>query len=112
MPHGELLDSRRSGAKSFDNGDHLKPEYLKLNPNGVVPTLVHDGAPIIDSSVICEYLDEVFPQRSTTPPDAFGRAQMRAWQRYIEEVPTPATRYAGVGKPALQQYHRFQTNSR
>ena len=45
------------------NGDHLKPEYLELNPNGVVPTLVHDGKVIIDSSVILEYLDEVvFPK--------------------------------------------------
>ena len=54
----------------IESGDHLKPGYLQLNPNGVVPTLVHDGVPIIDSSVICEYLDEVFPQSSTTPPTA------------------------------------------
>ncbi len=82
----------------IESGDHLKPGYLKLNPNGVVPTLVHDGVPIIDSSVICEYLDEVFPQNSTTPPDAFGRAQMRAWLRYIEEVPTPAVRYPSFNR--------------
>ena len=42
-------------------GDQLEPEYLKLNPNGAVPTLIHDGTPIIDSSVIMEYLDDVFP---------------------------------------------------
>ena len=30
-------------------GDQLRPEYLKLNPNGVVPTLIDDGTPIIDS---------------------------------------------------------------
>jgi glutathione S-transferase len=41
--------------------DHLKPEYLKINPNGVVPTLVDDGDIITDSSVICEYLDEKYP---------------------------------------------------
>ena len=41
--------------------EHLTPEYLAINPNGVVPTLVHDDKIIIDSSVICEYLDEVFP---------------------------------------------------
>lgn len=80
------------------SGEHLKPEYLKLNPNGVVPTLVHDGVPIIDSSVICEYLDEVFPQNCTTPPDAMGRAHMRAWLRYIEEVPTPAVRYPSFNR--------------
>ena len=43
-------------------GDQLKPDYLKLNPNGVVPTLDHDGDVIIDSSVIIEYLDEVSPE--------------------------------------------------
>ena len=43
--------------------DHLKAEYLKLNPNGVVPTLTDDDniIIIIDSSVICEYLDEKYP---------------------------------------------------
>ena len=40
-------------------GDQLKPDYLKLNPNGVVPTLDHDGQIVTDSTVILEYLDEV-----------------------------------------------------
>ena len=58
----------------------------------MVPTLVHDGRPVIDSSVICEYLDEVFPEPALAPAGAFGRAQMRAWMRYFEEVPTVAIR--------------------
>ena len=33
----------------------------KLNPNAVVPTMLHDGKVILNSSVMCEYLDEVFP---------------------------------------------------
>ena len=41
--------------------DQLKPEYLKLNPNGVVPTLVDGDDVILESSVICEYLDERYP---------------------------------------------------
>ena len=84
--------------RRIESGENLKPEYLKLNPNGVVPTLVHDGVPIIDSSVICEYLDEIFPQASMTPPTALGRAKMRAWLRYIEEVPTPAVRYPSFNR--------------
>src|SRR5215471_16696108 len=51
-------------------GDQLKPDYLALNPNGVVPTLVHDGAVVIDSSVIIEYLDEVFAQEVNFTPKA------------------------------------------
>src|SRR5215510_6801616 len=63
-------------------GDQLEPDYLALNPNGVVPTLVHDGAVVIDSSVIIEYLDEVAPQpESFTPRDPAGRAAMRATGR-------------------------------
>ena len=53
-------------------GDQLRPEYLKLNPNGVVPTLDHDGAIVIDSTVIIEYLDEIAPDESFTPENAGG----------------------------------------
>ena len=77
---------------NFDRQEHLSEWYLKLNPNGVVPTLVHDDQPVIDSSVICEYLDEVFPEPALAPANALGRAQMRAWMRYFEEVPTVAIR--------------------
>ena len=79
--------------------EHLQDWYLKLNPNGVVPTLLHDDAVIIDSSVIIEYLDEVFPEKSLTPADPVGRAHMRKWLRYFEEVPTPAIRV-----PSFNQY--------
>jgi glutathione S-transferase len=75
------------------NHDHLSDWYLKLNPNGVVPTLVHDGAPIIESSVIVQYLDDVFPEISLSPADPLGRAEMRAWLVFVDQVPTPAVRY-------------------
>src|SRR5512144_1805443 len=69
-------------------GDQLKPEYLAINPNGVVPSLMHDGRAIIDSSVIMEYLDEVFPQpERLVPGDPVERAKMRALMRFIDEVP-------------------------
>jgi glutathione S-transferase len=73
-------------------GDQLKPDYLRLNPNGVVPTLDHDGAIVIDSSVIIEYLDEVAPERSFTPADPVKRARMRALMRFIDEMPAAAVR--------------------
>lgn len=72
--------------------EQLEPEYLKLNPNGVVPTFVHDGEVMIESSAILEYLEEVFPEPPLAPDDAVGRARMRAWMRYIDEVPTVAVR--------------------
>jgi glutathione S-transferase len=72
--------------------EQLEPEYLKLNPNGVVPTFVHDGAVLIESSAILEYLEETFPEPPLAPADAVGRARMRAGMRYIDEVPTVAVR--------------------
>lgn len=76
-------------------GDQLHPDYLKINPNAVVPTLVHDGDAIIDSSVIMEYLEEIVPApegRGLVPENAVERAHMRSLMRYIDEVPTPAIR--------------------
>ena len=74
-------------------GDQLKPDYLKLNPNGVVPTLDHDGSVIIDSCVIIEYLDEVAPHGERfTPADPAKRAAMRALMRFIDEMPAAAVR--------------------
>ena len=72
--------------------EHLTPEYLALNPNGVVPTFIHDSEIVLESSAIVEYLDEIVPEPALSPPDALGRAHMRAWMRYIEEVPTVAVR--------------------
>lgn len=75
------------------SGDQLKPGYLAINPNGVVPAIVHDGDPIIDSSVIMEYLEDVYPDVSPLRPAApKPLANMRAMMRYIDELPTPAVR--------------------
>ena len=87
--------------------EHLQPAYLALNPNGVVPTLVHDGAVIIDSSVICEYLDEVFPETSLSMGDPIGRAHMRKWLRYFEEVPTPAIRVPSFNQYLAKRYENM-----
>src|SRR3979490_2184058 len=68
-------------------GDQLKPDYLALNPNGVVPTLDHDGNAVTDSSVIIEYLDELAPEPERfTPQEPVVRAKMRALMRFIDEM--------------------------
>lgn len=65
--------------------DQQKPEYLKLNPNALVPTLVHDGVVIIESTVINEYLDDAFAGPSLRLPDAVGKARMRLWTKQLDE---------------------------
>ena len=88
-------------------GDQLTPEYKKLNPNGVVPTLVHDGEVIIDSSVIIEYLDEAFPAVPLSPPSPVGRAHMREWMRFFEEVPAPAVRVPAYNRVFLRHFQKM-----
>ena len=53
------------------SGDQLKPEYLKINPNGVVPAIDHDGKIIIDSSVIIEYLEDIDPDLNSLRPKSW-----------------------------------------
>ena len=91
------------------DGDQLKPDYLKLNPNGVVPTLDHDGQIVIDSTVIAEYLDEVAPAASFTPENPVRRARMRALMHFIDEMPAAAVRVPTFNLAFLP---RFQKMSR
>jgi len=71
-------------------GDQFDTEYVKLNPKAVVPTLVHDDKVILESTVICEYLDDVFPEVSLIPDNAYDRAQMRLWTKAVDESLHPA----------------------
>jgi glutathione S-transferase len=88
-------------------GDQLKPDYLKLNPNGVVPTLDHDGAIVIDSTVITEYLDEVEPQASFTPESPVRRARMRALMHFIDEMPAAAVRVPTFNLAFLPSFQKM-----
>jgi glutathione S-transferase len=60
-------------------GDATRPEYLKLNPNGVVPTLIDRGVPLVESTVICEYLEDAYPDTPLRPDDPAQCAAMRVW---------------------------------
>jgi glutathione S-transferase len=66
--------------------ENISPDYLKLNPNGVVPTLVHDGTPIINSFCINEYIEDAFPEPPLRPADLKERARMRYWAWTADEI--------------------------
>lgn len=61
-----------------DGGQQFAADYERLNPQHLVPTLVHNGHAVQQSLVIVEYLEEVFPEPSLLPGDALARAQVRA----------------------------------
>ncbi|HEY5411032.1 MAG TPA: glutathione S-transferase family protein [Caulobacteraceae bacterium] len=64
--------------------EHLKPAYLRINPKGQVPTLVHDGQVMPEGMIANEYIDEAFEGPPLRPADPRERWRMRVWQRYAE----------------------------
>ncbi|MDE0058482.1 MAG: glutathione S-transferase family protein [Defluviicoccus sp.] len=72
-------------------GEQFQDWYLALNPNAVVPTLEDDGRVIVESTVICEYLDETRPDPPLRPADAYHTARMRVWTKRIDERLHPMT---------------------
>jgi glutathione S-transferase len=66
--------------------EHHSAEYLKINPLGVIPTLIHDGRPLHESGTICEYLDESFPDPPLRPTTPYERGVMRNWIRHIDAL--------------------------
>jgi len=79
------------------NGDTHTPEYLRLNPKGVVPTLVDDGAVIVESTVICEYLEEAYPDIPLRPAAPLARAGMRQWTLLPDTALHQACGFVSVG---------------
>ena len=74
---GEELDLRR--------GDQLRPDYLKINPKGLVPALVHDGNVIVESNIILDYLNESFPEPPLLPEAPLDRARIRWWIKRLDD---------------------------
>jgi glutathione S-transferase len=80
---------------------HHTQWYKRLNPSGIVPCLVVDGHPLIESNIINEYLDEAFPSPPLMPDNPFDRHELRRWSKYIDDVCLPA-----VQKPNWTQMMR------
>jgi glutathione S-transferase len=71
-------------------GDLQTPQYLKLNPKGVVPTLVHDGAVLVESAIICLYVDDAFAGAPLRPDRPLDRSRMYLWMKNVDESYFPA----------------------
>jgi len=69
----------KSHVLNLQTGEQFAPTFLQINPSAQVPALLHDGHTIIESNIICEYLDDVFPEPPLRPTDPYERAVMRGW---------------------------------
>lgn len=91
------------------------PAYIAINPNGVVPTLVHRGTPVVESSVICEYLDEAFPETPLRLDDPHARGRMRVWAKWTDEVVIRAFQVANWNRmmgPTARQWSDTEVEKR
>ena len=59
--------------------------FVAINPEGQVPVLDHDGNIITHTTVINEYLEDVFPDVPLRPLNPVGAARMRYWNKFVDE---------------------------
>jgi glutathione S-transferase len=71
-------------------GEQFKPQYLAVNPKGVVPALRHAGRVVVESTLICEYLEDCFPERPLLPDSPWARYRARYWTKAVDEELHPA----------------------
>ncbi len=96
---GHHLDLRRFEQRT--------PQFLALNPAGLVPVVVDSGRGLTESRLINEYLEDAYPAIPLAPADPFGRARMRAWTRYSDDVLTHAIKLPSFAKNIVPELQRM-----
>ena len=84
---GLPFESRVMNLAKFE---HHEDWYKALNPSGIVPALLADGRPLVESNFINEWIDETFPEPRLMPADPFERHDLRVWAKYIDDTCLPA----------------------
>src|SRR6516165_7769695 len=82
---------------SFAKREQYAPEYLALNPEAKVPTLLVDGRPLTEVAAILYYLANRFPAANLFPADDLeAQAHVISWMSFIASTIHPARRVGGV----------------
>ena len=86
--------------------DQHQPDYLKINPDGTIPAMVHGDLVLTESTPMMEYIDEAFEGPPLRPKDPESRWRMRWWMRFFDSYFAPSLSMIGwsvfVG-PAVRQ---------
>ncbi len=101
-------------------GEHISPEYFAINPNGLVPTLIHDGEVWIESADIIVYLDQIQPLPRLTPTDEKQLLRLSEWLTLASTIHVSAVKtYIYASQPGgirrktpaeLERYRSLQSN--
>ena len=78
--------------------DHHKPEYLAINPLGVVPAAVHGELKLYESTAIMEYVDAAFEGPKLRPDEPAARWRMRWWMKFVDEYYAPSVSMGAWGR--------------
>ncbi|MEE8077993.1 MAG: glutathione S-transferase family protein [Pseudomonadales bacterium] len=102
------------------SGEHITPDYFGINPNGLVPTLVHDGDVWIESDDIISYLDDAFPEPRLTPASDTQLVKLSEWMSLASAIHVIAVKtyiYSSGSNinrrktaAELERYRKLQTN--
>jgi len=94
---------------SLMRSEHLTAEFRTINPKAVVPVIVHDGTPVLESTVILEYLEDAFPDLpGLRPADALGKARMWLWTKIPDDglhVACGTVSYGAIFGQQVLAYH-------
>jgi glutathione S-transferase len=82
---------------NLKTGDQQKPNYIKLNPNAFVPTLLDEGKVLIESTVINKYLDDAYLEHPLCSKDACEGVRMCRWTKQFDEGVHAATGILSMG---------------
>lgn len=83
---------------SLAAGENLEPDFLRINPRGLVPALVHEGIIVTESNDILEHIDRYVPGRSFAPVEAARRSDVLDWVDRASELQIRAIRTYVCGK--------------
>ena len=95
LPLFEKKVEFKSHLMALINFEQHEPWFVKINPRGQVPVLVHGDRVLDESTLINEYVDDTFPGMPLKPSDAYGRHQMRLWTKFVDEYFCPALSFLG-----------------
>lgn len=105
VPHAALEVIKATTGADFETqtvklhkGEQRTPEYLAMNPLGLVPVLVEDGKALSQIVAICDYLDRRFPQAGLLPADPWQRAQAMSTFAWMNNTVHPT--FTHVFRPA------------